>query len=201
LCVPVALEATDVSADFLKVSVGKHLAKIDMEIRKAVEADIPNLLLLMRELAEFEKYARDFAVTEAVLHKQGFKHSPPDFHCLIAEEDGELVGFLVYYFVPFTYRAKPNLIIKELYIAGQHRSRGAGKLLMKAVAREAVQTGCGMIKWWVAKWNERGIEFYKRLGAGIDSDWHEFQLSESAFRDLAEHGSPTVAYKDGPRGR
>ncbi len=159
-----------------------------LAIRKAVEADIPNLLPLMRELAEFEKYAEDFAVTEAVLWEQGFRHSPPDFHCLVAEEGNELVGFLVYYFVPFTYRAKPNLIIKELYIAGQHRSRGVGKFLMEAVAKEAVRSGCGMIKWWVAKWNERGIEFYKRLGAKIDSDWHEFQLSEKAFRDLAASG-------------
>jgi GNAT superfamily N-acetyltransferase len=154
-------------------------------IRKAVEADIPILLPLMHELAEFEKYAEDFAVTEEALREQGFRRSPPDFHCLVAEDGTELVGFLVYYFVPFTYRAKPNLIIKELYIAGRHRSRGIGQLLMKAVAREAALAGCGMIKWWVAKWNERGIEFYKRLGAKIDSDWHEFQLSEKALRDLA----------------
>ena len=86
-----------------------------------------HLLPLMRELAEFEKYAEDFAVTEEALREQGFQRSPPDFHCLIAEDGGESVGFLVYYFVPFTYRAKPNLIIKELYIAGQHRSRGAGQ--------------------------------------------------------------------------
>jgi GNAT superfamily N-acetyltransferase len=157
-------------------------------IRKAVETDIPNLLPLMRELAEFEKYAQDFAVTEDVLREQGFRCSPPDFHCLIAEEGGELVGFLVYYLVPFTYRAKPNLIIKELYIAQPHRSRGVGKLLMKVVASEAVRTGCGMIKWWVAKWNERGIKFYQRLGAHIDGDWHEFQLSEKAFQDLGASG-------------
>ena len=125
-------------------------------IRKAAEADIPKLLPLMRELAEFEKYAEDFTVTEELLREQGFRRSPPDFHCLIAEEGGELVGFLVYYFVPFTYRVKPSLIIKELYIAKRHRSRGVGKLLMKAAAKEAAHAGCGMIKWWVAKWNERG---------------------------------------------
>jgi GNAT superfamily N-acetyltransferase len=156
-----------------------------MRIRKAVESDISNLLSLMRELAEFEKYADDFAVTQDVLRQQGFHRSPPDFYCLIAEEGGELVGFLVYYFVPFTYRAKPNLIIKELYIADGYRSRGVGKLLMKAVAREAEQADCGMIKWYVAKWNERGVQFYERLGATIDPNWHEFQMSEKAFRDLA----------------
>ena len=156
-----------------------------MVIRKATEADIPQLLRLMRELAEFEKYADAFAVTEEVLREQGFRRSPPDFHCVIAEEGGELAGFLVYYFVPFTYRAKPNVIVKELYVAGDHRGKGIGRLLMKAVAKEAEDAGCGMIKWYVAKWNQRGIEFYERLGAKIDPDWHEFQMSEKSFRDLA----------------
>jgi GNAT superfamily N-acetyltransferase len=156
-----------------------------MVIRKATEADIPQLLRLMRELAEFEKYADVFAVTEEVLREQGFRRSPPDFHARVAEEGGELAGFLVYYFVPFTYRAKPNAIIKELYVAEGHRGKGIGQLLMKAIAKEAEEAGCGMIKWWVAKWNHRGIEFYERLGAKIDPDWHEFQMSESAFRDLA----------------
>ena len=182
------LKRRPVAALQKKLREAPRLTKIAMEIRKAVEADIPDLLPLMRDLAEFEKYAEDFAVTEAVLREQGFRQSPPEFHCLVAEKGGELVGFLVYYFVPFTYRAKPNLIIKELYIAGQHRSGGLGKLLMQAVAKEAAQSGCGMIKWWVAKWNKRGIEFYKRLGAKIDGDWHEFQLSERALQDLAQSG-------------
>ena len=124
-----------------------------LEIRKAVESDIPGLLPLMRELAEFEKYSKNFAITEEVLREQGFRRSPPYFHCLIAEEGSTLVGFLVYYLVPFTYRAKPHLIVKELYIAGRHRSRGIGRQLMKAVAREAQEAGCGVIKWWVARWN------------------------------------------------
>jgi GNAT superfamily N-acetyltransferase len=156
-----------------------------MKIRKAVEADVPKLLPLMRELAEFEKYAKEFLITEEILNQQGFRCSPPDFHCFVAEESGELAGFLVYYLVPFTYRAKPNIIIKELYVAELHRNKHVGELLMRAIAKEAVRTGCGMIKWWVAKWNERGIKFYERLGAKIDADWLEFQISEPGFRQLA----------------
>jgi GNAT superfamily N-acetyltransferase len=157
-----------------------------MRVRKAVETDVPSLLPLMRELARFEKYADAFAVTEEVLREQGFRRSPPDFYCFVAEENGKLVGLLVYYFVPFTYRAKPNVIVKELYVADGHRSKGVGKLLMKAVAKEAEQAGCGMIKWYVAKWNQRSVQFYERLGARIDPDWHEFQMSEETFRDLAK---------------
>jgi GNAT superfamily N-acetyltransferase len=125
-------------------------------------------------------------VTEEVLREQGFRRSPADFHCLVAEQNGELIGLLVYYFVPFTYRAKPNIIVKELYVAELHRSKGVGKLLMKAVAKEAQRTGCGMIKWYVAKWNQRGVQFYEKLGARIDDEWHEFQMCEQTFRDLAQ---------------
>ena len=158
-----------------------------MRIKRAVEANVPNLLPLMRELARFEKYEKSFAITEEVLREQGFRRSPPDFHCLVAEESNQLlVGLAVYYFVPFTYRAKPNVIVKELYVANGYRSKGVGKLLMKAVAKEAEKADCGLIKWHVAKWNHRGIQLYQRLGARIDPDWHEFQMSEEAFRELPE---------------
>jgi GNAT superfamily N-acetyltransferase len=160
-------------------------SKVEMEIRKAVEEDVPKPLPLMRGLAEFERYSDNFAVTEETLRIQGFRRSPPDFYCFVAHEHGDLAGFLLYYFVAFTYRAKPNIIIKALYVAEAHRGKGVGELLMKAVAKEAQQAGCGMIKWWVAKWNERGIKFYGRFGAKIDADWHEFQMSEEAILDLA----------------
>jgi GNAT superfamily N-acetyltransferase len=140
----------------------------------------------MHALAEFEGYADAFAITEEVLREQGFRQSPPSFYCLVAEENAALVGILVYYFVPFTYRAKLSLIIKELYVTASHRRTGVGNFLMKAAAQEAQGKGCGMIKWWVAKWNGRGIEFYERLGAKIDPDWHEFQMSEEIFRKLAD---------------
>ena len=157
-----------------------------MQIRRAVEQDIPKLLPLMRELAVFEKYDDAFAITEETLREQGFRRSPPDFYCLVAEQNHELTGMLVYYFVPFTYRAKPNVVIKELYVVEPCRSQGVGKLLMQAVAKEAERNGCGVIKWWVAKWNQRSIEFYEKLGAKIDPEWHEFQMSEKAFHELAQ---------------
>ena len=84
------------------------------------------------------------------MRELGFRRSPPDFHCLVAEENGRLIGLLVYYFVAFIYRAKPNIVVKELYIADGHRSKGAGK--------------------------------HEQLGAKIDPDWHEFQMSEEALR-------------------
>ncbi|MEY2493400.1 MAG: hypothetical protein QOH24_2351 [Verrucomicrobiota bacterium] len=156
-----------------------------MLIRKAVEADVSNLLALMRELARFEEYIDAFAITAETLVEQGFRRSPPDFHCFVAEEDGEILGMLVYYFIPFTYRAKPNVIVKELYVSETARRRGIGRSLMKAVASEALKGGSGAIKWYVANWNSRGIDFYERLGAKANRDWLEFEMSEGTFRQLA----------------
>jgi len=156
-----------------------------MLIRKAVETDVSKLLVLMRELARFEKYIDAFAITADTLVEQGFRRSPPDFQCFVGEEDGELLGMLVYYFIPFTYRAKPNVIVKELYVSETARGRGIGKLLMRAVANEAVKRGSGAIKWYVANWNNRGIDFYERLGAKLNRDWLEFEMSEEMFRRLA----------------
>jgi GNAT superfamily N-acetyltransferase len=157
-----------------------------MKVRRAVERDFSQLLLLMRQLAEFENYADEFVITEEILRDQGFRRSPPDFYCVVAEENGKIIAFLVYYLIPYTYRAKPNMVIKELYVAEGFRSKAVGTLLMRAAAEEAVRAGCGRIKWWVAKWNKQGIEFYERLGARIDPDWHEFQMPEEAFRKPAE---------------
>jgi GNAT superfamily N-acetyltransferase len=156
-----------------------------MLIRAAKETDIAKLLVLMKGLAHFERYIDVFAVTEDHLLEQGFRRTPPDFHCFVAEEAGELVGMVVYYFIPFTAIARPTLFIKELFVAPAGRGKGTGRLLMKAVAEVAVRKGCGAIKWQVAPWNKDGIRFYEQLGAKANPDWVDFGMSQEAIRALA----------------
>jgi GNAT superfamily N-acetyltransferase len=156
-----------------------------MLIRAAKESDIANLLELMKALARFERYIDVFAVTKDMLLEQGFRREPPDFHSFVAEEAGELVGIIVYYFIPFTAIAKPTLYIKELFVAPEGRGKGTGRLLMKAVAEVAVRKECGAIKWQVAPWNEDGIRFYEQLGAKANHDWVDFGMSQEAIRELA----------------
>ena len=130
-----------------------------MHIRKAVEPDIPKLLELMRELACFERYIADFAVTESFLREKGFSRSPPEFHTFVAEEEQDLIGMLVYYFISFTFQTRPKLVVKELYVREGHRGKGIGKLLMTTAAEEAVRSNCIVMKWQVAPWNAASICF------------------------------------------
>lgn len=162
-----------------------------MRIRPATETDIPALLPLMRALAEFEHYLDTFAVTEDVVRERGFRKSPPDFFCLVAEpEPGALVGMLVYYFVPFTAVAKPTLFIKELYVAPGARGRQVGERLMRAAAREARAHGCGQVRWQVADWNEGGRRFYERLGARANPVWVDYALGPAEIEALATREEP-----------
>lgn len=160
-----------------------------IRIRRAVAGDVSALLELMRGLAEFERYDADFAVTAETLVAQGFEREPPDFYALVAEApdaSGVLVGMLVYYLIPFTFRARPTLFIKELYVSDAGRGRGIGEALMRAAANDAIAHGCASIKWQVAEWNTRARAFYERLGAAADRVWIDYNLSEAALRKLAD---------------
>lgn len=160
-------------------------------IRHAVEADLPRLHVLMRDLAVFERYIDTFAVTEEVLSQQGFHKDIPDFYALVAEQDAELAGMLVYYFIPFTATAQPTLYMKELYVQERVRGQGVGEELMRAAAQQAVRHGCGAMKWTVADWNTAGQRFYERLGASSNPVWIDYGLSREALNTLAsERTSP-----------
>ncbi|GHF43033.1 GNAT superfamily N-acetyltransferase [Deinococcus metalli] len=154
-------------------------------IRHATEHDIPRLLPLMRGLAVFEQYIDVFAVTEDVLLQQGFRQAPPDFHALVAERGGELLGTLVYYVIPFTATARPTLYMKELYVRDDARGQQLGERLMRAAAEEAVRRGCDAMKWAVAEWNTSGRRFYERLGAHANPVWVDYGLDWGALTALA----------------
>ncbi len=156
-----------------------------MNVRHWLEADISSVLPLMRDLAVFEEYIDNFAVTEAVLLEQGFKTSPPNFYCLVAELGTEIVGVLVYYFLPFSASAKPVLYIKELFVSEDARGHGAGKMLMQRAALEARDAGCSGIKWTVANWNESAKRFYESLGARANPVWIEYGLDSASLETLA----------------
>ena len=156
-------------------------------VRIATIEDIPSLLPLMRALAEYEGYADGFVVTEMTLVEQGFRRSPPAFECFVADAGGGmLTGMLVFYMIPFTFRAKPTLFVKELFVSVGYRGNGVGEQLMRAAAAEAVRRDCGIMKWQVARWNSAAARFYERLGAAPDPEWVDYVLSSDACAALAD---------------
>lgn len=146
-----------------------------MVIRKARKEDSEALWALMKELAIFEKYIDSYAITPDIVRESGFQKEPPDFYCIVAQENDIILGMLVYYYLPYTAQNRPAIYMKELFVREGHRGRGIGKQLMDTLKTEAKANNCTQIKWTVAPWNESGIRFYKRLGARENTDWLNFE--------------------------
>jgi len=117
---------------------------------------------------------------------RGSRRDPPGFRALVAERaPGDVVGMLVYFFLPFAFRARPTLYIKELFVTPDVRGAGVGEALMRCAAQLAVEHGCAIVKWQVARWNEGAARFYTRLGARPDPEWVDYVLGEEQIRALA----------------
>ena len=146
-------------------------------IRKAVESDSEKVWVLMRDLAVFEKYIDVFAITPEIVKESGFRKIVPDFYCIVAEDNDEIAGMLVYYFLPYTAQNRPAIYMKELYVDEKYRGLKIGEQLMDALKEEARISNCGVIKWTVAPWNEGGKKFYERLGAKENTEWINYEWS------------------------
>lgn len=148
-----------------------------MQIRFMTEADIPQTFKLMKALAVFEHYIDGFAITPKIVKEKGIDKNPPDFYCLVADDNGVIAGMLVYYFLPYTAQNRPAIYMKELYVAENYRNQKVGERLMLALKNQAKIHHCQTIKWTVAPWNDRGMKFYERLGAKQNTDWVAYELA------------------------
>ena len=160
---------------------------MEYRIRKASANDVEALYELMIELARYERYIDRMAITLDHVREAGFRQTPPDFAALVAEDVGQggLVGMAVTYQIPYTYLARPVLVVKELFVVERARSHGVGASLMAAIARMAVELNCFAVRWQVAPWNDGGRRFYERLGAVEDREWVTYTLEGEALDRLA----------------
>ena len=157
----------------------------NLSIRPAKSVDAALILAFIRDLAEYEKLARDVTATEADVRAKLFGESPRVF-CHIAEVDGEAAGFAVWFFNFSTFLGKHGLYLEDLFVRPRFRGMGVGKALLAHLARHAVAEGCGRLEWWVLDWNAPAIEFYKSLGAVPMSDWTVFRLTGDTLERLAK---------------
>jgi GNAT superfamily N-acetyltransferase len=158
------------------------------EIRTATEADIPVILQLIRDLAEYERAPEAVIATEAGLREVlfGAKRSA---EVLLALEQTTPVGFAVFFHNFSTWLGRPGLYLEDLFVKPEKRGNGYGRALLERLAQIAKERGCGRMEWAVLDWNDPAIQFYRKLGAMPMDEWTVFRLTEEGIAKLAKKNS------------
>ena len=156
-----------------------------LHIRDAHVADSELILHFVRELARYEKAEHEVVATRADIESSIFGEQS-SVRALICEADGQPIGFAVYFFNYSTWQGRRGLYLEDLYVSPEYRGGGAGKALLKHLARIAVDGGCGRFEWSVLDWNEPAIKFYESIGAKAKSEWVGYQLAGEALETFAK---------------
>ena len=158
------------------------------EIRTTTEADIPIILQLIRDLAEYERAPDAVVATETGLREVLFG-SKPSAEVLLALEKAEPVGFAVFFHNFSTWLGRPGLYLEDLFVKPEKRGKGYGRALLERLAQIAKERGCGRMEWAVLDWNEPAIQFYRKLGAKPMDEWTVFRLTQEGIAKLADSKS------------
>jgi GNAT superfamily N-acetyltransferase len=155
----------------------------DLQIRPAAQADVGALLGLIRELADYERMADQVITTPDLLAKSMFGDDAVA-SAVLAEWQGEVVGFALWFRNFSTFVGRPGLYLEDLYVRDSHRGRGIGKALLLHLAGIARERGYGRMEWSVLDWNQPAIDFYRSLGAVPMDEWTVFRLDRRALEAL-----------------
>ena len=156
-------------------------------IAPAAPADVPLILALINELAEYEKLRHESVATEAAIHQALFGVEPRA-ETVIARLDGEPAGFALFFHNFSTFLGKPGLYLEDLFVRPEYRGRAVGKTLLAYLAALALERGCGRFQRQVLDWNRPSRDFYESLGAQADSGWINYRLTGEALQRLAGNG-------------
>lgn len=154
------------------------------DLRAATVADTPALLGLIRELAVFEQLEHLVVATPEDLAAHLFGPRPAA-EAVVAELDGQLVAFALFFGNFSTFLGKPGLYLEDLYVQPAHRGSGLGKALLQHLGALAVARGCGRFEWCVLDWNRSAIEFYEAMGATVMPDWRLCRVTGDALQRFA----------------
>ncbi|HEY0972742.1 MAG TPA: GNAT family N-acetyltransferase [Gemmatimonadales bacterium] len=157
-------------------------------IRPATPADVPTVLQFIRDLAEYERRPHEVVATRELVHDSLFGDWPAA-EVLLAERDGEAVGFALFFHNYSTFLARRGLYLEDLFVRPEQRGRGVGRALLARLAALALERGCGRFEWSVLDWNESAIRFYESLGAVPLSEWTTYRVTGDALERLASESA------------
>jgi GNAT superfamily N-acetyltransferase len=157
----------------------------DTVVRRVRESDVPAVVGLVRELADYERSLHECELTEAQLHKALFGPAPKVFGH-VAEVAGGVVGFAVWFLNYSTWRGVHGIYLEDLYVRPTQRGSGLGRALLRELAAECVRQGYARLEWSVLDWNEPAIGFYTSLGAKPMDEWTIFRLTDDELAVLAQ---------------
>jgi GNAT superfamily N-acetyltransferase len=138
-------------------------------IRLGCKSDLPQVLVLIKELAEYERALDEVTNTVELMEADGFG-SNPIFGFFVAEEDAKIIGLSLFYYRYSTWKGK-RLYLEDIIVTESFRGKGIGKLLFERTMRHALDNHCSGMVWQVLDWNEPSISFYKKYGSSLDSEW------------------------------
>ena len=156
----------------------------DFTIRPARIEDCATIQKFIKDLAIYEREPDAAKATLAQLEAALFCEHPKVFG-LICETETEAIGMAVYFYNFSTWLGRLGLFLEDLYVDPAHRGKGAGKALLKTLAKTAVDQGCGRFEWNVLDWNQPAIDFYESFGAKPQSEWVGYRLTGDALEAFA----------------
>lgn len=159
-----------------------------MLVRRAKPSDVPTMMRLIRELAEYEREPDAVTMTEAQLADALFTAAPHLF-AHVVEVDGQVIGTALWFLNFSTWQGRHGVYLEDLYVTPAARGNGAGRALLRTLARICVDNGYARLELSVLDWNEPAIGFYRSIGAiGMD-DWTVQRVSGTALLKLADSGA------------
>ena len=153
-------------------------------LHHATENELPIILALIKDLADYEKLGHEVVATEEILRVSLFERRAAEV--VIAYAGDEPAGFAVYFRTFSTFLGVPGMYLEDLYVIPRFRRQGLGRMLLVHLAKIARERGYGRVEWSVLDWNELAIGFYKGLGAKPMDEWTVFRLTGDSLRKLAD---------------
>jgi len=157
----------------------------DPRIRRIEPSDVPAVVGLVHELADYERAAEECGLSESQLQAALFADRPALFGH-VALDDGAVVGCALWFLNFSTWRGAHGIYLEDLFVQPAHRGKGLGRALLVELAQECSRRGYGRLEWAVLDWNEPAIRFYRSLGATAQDEWSIFRLADAPLARLAD---------------